>query len=320
MKLAFFGTPGFAEVALRRLLETDHEIALVVTQPDKPAGRGRKLTAPPVKSLALSEGLEVAQPESVRTPEFADRIAALELDAAIVVAYGKILPAALLGIPRFGFLNIHGSLLPKYRGAAPIQWAIVRGETVTGVTIMQIDEGLDSGPVVSTREVEILEDDDARSLYDILAFTGAELLEETLGTIEREGRVDSTPQNDGDATLAPLIRREDARIDWTQPTDRIICAVRGFALWPGAHSKIGDTTIKILAAEAVDPSWIELDWKDERIPPGMVVDVVKGRGFAVKTGSGLLLATRIQPQGKKEMDAVSALNGGIVDVGNRFAD
>ncbi len=320
MKLAFFGTPGFAEVALRRLLETNHEIALVVTQPDKPAGRGRKLTSPPVKSLALAGGLEVAQPESVRVPEFAERLRKLELDVAIVVAYGKILPGSILGIPKYGFLNIHGSLLPKYRGAAPIQWAVARGESKTGVTIMQIDEGLDSGPMISSREVEILEDDDARSLHDILSHTGAELLEETLAGIQAEGRVESVSQNEDEATHAPLIRREDARIDWNRTTEEIICHIRGFVLWPGAHTKLKETSLKILSAEAVDPAWIEVDWRDERIPAGTIVDSVKGRGFVVRTGSGLLLATRVRPQGKKEMDGASALNGGIVHIGDRFTD
>jgi len=320
MKLAFFGTPGFAEVALRRLLDTDHEVALVVTQPDKPAGRGRKVTPPPVKSLALSAELDVVQPSSIRSPEFAGRLRALDPDVAIVVAYGKIVPAGLLDIPRFGFLNIHGSLLPKYRGAAPIQWALARGETTTGVTIMQLDEGMDTGPMIAKREIEILEDDDARSLHDILSHTGAELLEETLEEIESHGHVHATPQEESEATYAPLIKREDARIDWSRRPEQIICAVRAFVMWPGAHGRIGDKTLKILGADAVDPAWVEVAWQDKRIPPGTVVDALKNRGFVVKAGEGLVLVTRVQPEGKKEMDATAALNGGAVHIGDRFVD
>lgn len=318
MKLAFFGTPQFAAVALQRLIETHHRIALVVTQPDKPAGRGRKVALPPVKELALQAGLPVEQPASVRKPEFAERIRALELDAAIVVAYGRILPGSLLSIPRHGFLNIHGSLLPKYRGAAPIQWAIANGERRTGVSIMQIDEGLDSGPVLDEAAVDILDDDDARSLHDILAFTGADLLVRTLEEIERTGRVECTPQDHAQATHAPIIKREDARIDWSRSAEEIICAVRGFVLWPGAHTDKDGVEFKILGAEGGDPAWTDVAWENEKIPCGAVVDVQKGRGFLVKTGKGLLLATRIKPAGKKEMDADSAVNGGIVGVGTLF--
>jgi len=318
MKLAFFGTPQFAAVALQRLIDSHHRIALVVTQPDKPTGRGRKIAPPPVKELALSAGLAVEQPASVKKPEFADRIRGLELDAAIVVAYGRILPAPLLTIPRFGFLNIHGSLLPKYRGAAPIQWAVARGERQTGVSIMQVEEGLDSGPVIDEVAVDILDDDDARSVHDILAFTGADLLLRTLDEIERTGRVESVAQDHALATHAPIIKREDARIDWNRSAEEVVCLVRGFVLWPGAYAEKDGVEIKFLGAEAASPDWVDAPWKSERIPVGAVVDVVKGRGFVVKTGDGLVLVTRIKPAGKKEMDADSAMNGGLVAVGTLF--
>lgn len=319
MKIVFLGTPQFATVTLERLIESPrHEVACVVTQPDKPAGRGRKLTPPPVKVLAESAGIAVHQPASARDGELERIVRESQADAAVVVAYGKILPPAMLDIPRHGFLNVHASQLPKYRGAAPIQWAIARGERKTGVTIMRITEGLDSGPILGTREVDILEDDDAQSLYDMLSVLGADLMIEVLDRLDREGAIEAVPQDDAQATFAPIIRRDDARIDWQCPAEEIICLVRGFVLWPGAHTKFDGREVKILAAEAIDPQWIEVAWKDERILPGTIVDVLKAKGFVVKTGGdGLLVATRVKLEGKKEMDAESAVNGGLIRIGMR---
>ncbi|MDK2972593.1 MAG: methionyl-tRNA formyltransferase [Candidatus Sumerlaeota bacterium] len=316
MKVAFFGTPQFAAVTLERLLESSHEVVCVVTQPDKPAGRGRKLQPPPVKQIAEAAGIPVHQPASIKRTPLTDVLVASGAQVAVVVAYGQILPVRLLDALPFGFLNIHGSLLPKYRGAAPIQWAIANGETTTGVTIMQIDEGLDSGPVLARAEAEILEDDDARSIHDLLSLLGANTMLEVLDRIEAEGRVESTPQDHEQATLAPLIKRDDARIDWEWPPEKIICRVRGFLLWPGAFSEQDGTEIKLLAAEAVAPSWMTMNWKAREIVPGTIVDVLKGRGFIVKTGGdGLVLITRIKIAGKKEMDADSAINGGLIKIG-----
>lgn len=320
MKVAFFGTPDFATQTLRRLIDSPHEVVLVVSQPDKPAGRGRKLTPPPVKVLAEESGLPVVQPKSARTAELRDAVRQSGADVGVVVAYGKILPRELLDVPRFGFLNVHASLLPKYRGAAPIQWAVVHGEKKTGVSIMQIEEELDAGPVLLQRELDIFEDDDARSVHDALSVIGAEAMIEALDAIEASGRVEATPQDHGAATHAPLIERAHARIDWSKPAEEIIWLVRGFAAWPGAHTRLHDRELKIMAAEAADPKWFDVDHTDAAIEPGTVFDVLKGRGFAVKTGGdGVVLVTRVKPEGKKEMDADAAVNGGLVKVGARLA-
>ncbi len=319
MKVVFFGTPQFAVATLQKLLESRHDVIAVVSQPDKPVGRGRKLTSTPVKQLALEHNIPVYQPARVKkNPEFTEQLRALDADVAVVVAYGQILPGDMLTIPKHGFMNVHASLLPKYRGAAPIQWAIANGETETGVTIMQIDEGLDSGDILAHRHVDILEDDDARSLHDILSFSGAELMIDVLDHLEECGHTHGHPQDHDAATYAPLIKREDAAIDWTRTTEQIIFTVRGFVIWPGAHTKLKGEEVKITAADAVDPSWISVKWDDELVPVGMVVETLKGRGIVVKTGSGLLLLKRLKFAGKKEMDAMSAVNGGLIDVGSQF--
>lgn len=320
MRIVFFGTPQFAVPALERLIESSHEIAAVITQPDKPAGRGRKLSAPPVKQLAEEHGLPVLQPQSVKSPEFAEQFAALAPDAAVVVAYGKILPSKVLETPRHGCFNIHASLLPKYRGAGPIQWAIVRGEEESGVTIMQMDEGMDTGPMVAKKTVPILEDDTTISLSNLLSLEGARLMAEVLDQLERDGSLNKELQNDDEATYAPLIQREDARIDWSQPFETIINAVHGFQPWPRAFTTLAGKELKILGAEACDPAWAPKHAFHEGIVPGMVVEVFKGRGFVVRTGGdrGLVLITEVQPEGKPAMGAFDFVNGGALDVGDRL--
>ncbi|MDX2177739.1 MAG: methionyl-tRNA formyltransferase [Candidatus Sumerlaeia bacterium] len=320
MRVVFFGSPAFALPTLQMLIDSPHEVAAVVSQPDKPAGRGLRMTPPPVKELALANGLPVLQPEKVRTDAFAEELAALAPDVAVVVAYGKILPKRILETPRHGCLNIHASLLPKYRGAAPIQWAIVRGETKTGVSIMQLDEGMDTGAVVSTAEVDILEDDDARSLADMLSMVGADEMRKALERLAADGRLDATPQDHAQATMAPLIKRDDARIDWARSAEEIICAARGFVVWPQAFTANAGKELKITGVDACAADWVvagALD--DDRIPPGTVVDALKPRGFVVKTGNrGLLLVTKVKPEGGKEMGALDALNGGVVRIGARL--
>ncbi len=318
MKTVFFGTPDFAVPTLRALLESRHEVAAVVTQPDKPAGRGRKVLAPPVKTLALEHGLPVLQPGSVRKEEFISEFARLEPDVAVVAAYGKILPQAALSIPKHGCLNVHASLLPAYRGAAPIQWAIVEGEHRTGITIMKMDEGMDSGPMIAASEVDILEDDDARSLSDLLALEGAQLMVRVLDELEDRGSLEMKEQDHAAATRAPLIKREMARIDWSQPAWKTHCAVRGFQPWPKAFTTIKGRELKITGVEACDPSWLSATAFHERVPPGMVVDIFKGRGFVVRCGGEkeALLVTKVQPPGKAEMGAIDFVNGGGLTVGD----
>jgi methionyl-tRNA formyltransferase len=318
MKIAYLGTPEFAVPTLRALIESRHEVAVVVSQPDRPAGRGQRLAPTPVKAVALEAGIPVLQPESAKAPEFREELAALGVDAAVVVAYGQILPAALLSVPRFGFLNVHASLLPKYRGAAPIQWAVARGERQTGVTIMQIEQGLDSGPIIAAEAIDILDDDDARSVADMLSMVGARLMVDVLDDIEAKGRVDSTPQDHALATKAPMITRDDARIDWNRAAEDIICQVRGFVVWPGARTERDGEAIKILGAEGVPQDWTSADWRDERVSPGTVVEVLKGAGVVVKCGQGLVALTRVQFPGKKPMDALDAVNGGLLKAGDRL--
>lgn len=320
LKLAFFGTPDFAVPTLSRLLDGPHEVAAVVTQPDKPAGRGRKLTPPPVKVLAEEYSVPVFQPDSVRKPGFAELVAGWGIDAAVVVAYGKILPLALLQVPRHGFFNVHASLLPKYRGAAPIQWALANGETTTGVTIMQLDEGMDTGPVVDSRQVEVLDDDDAQSIHDMLSMVGAELMAEVLDRLAAQGQVTATEQDHDAATYAPLIKREDAHIDWHDPEDRIVSRIRAFSRWPGAFTELdGRDGVKIDSADGAPLDAMTVEWRDERVPEGMVVEIIKGRGAAVKCGGdGLVLVKSLKIPGKRVMSVDDAVNGGMIDIGSRF--
>ncbi len=320
MKVVFFGSPAFAVPTLEKLLDAGHEIAAVVTQPDKPAGRGLQVKAPPVKTYALERGLAVMQPTSARSPEFAEQLRSIAPDVAVVVAYGKILPRAVLDIPRHGCLNVHASLLPKYRGAAPIQWALINGERTTGISIMRLDEGMDTGPVVSRVEVEILEDDDAVSLANMLSMTGAEEMRAVLDRLARDGRLEATPQNDAEATMAPLIERGTARIDWEMPAEEVILRVRGFLPWPKAWTVAGDREYKLLSAEACDADWlVAKSVERDEILPGTIVDVLKGRGIVIKAGRRtLVLVARLQPQDKPPMRATDAVNGGLIRIGTRF--
>lgn len=317
MKVLFYGTPQFAVPTLERILESRHQVVAVVTQPDKPSGRGMKLTAPPVKQLAESKGIPVLQPASVRTDDFLAAINAFQPDVAVVVAYGKILPKRVLDLPRHGCLNVHASLLPRYRGAAPIQWAIIRGETTTGVAIMQMDEGMDTGPVIAVREVPILEDDDTVSLGHMLSYTGAEAMVEVLNQLEADGSLASTPQNHAVATLAPLIKREMARIDWSQAAPELLCHVRGFQPWPKAYTQFGAIELKITGVEACSSDWVPASAFDERVAPGTIVEIFKGTGFVVRVGGdrGVITVTRVQPPGKPEMGAFDFVNGGGAHVG-----
>ncbi|MBM7563508.1 methionyl-tRNA formyltransferase [Paenibacillus sacheonensis] len=308
MRIVFMGTPAFAVASLEAVLAAGHAVELVVTQPDRPKGRKKTLTPPPVKEAALLRGLPVEQPERLRGSETAARIAELKPDLIVTAAYGQILPKAVLDVPRLGCINVHGSLLPKYRGGAPIQRAIMGGETKTGVTIMYMAEGLDTGDMISVAELPITDKDTSGTLFEKLTETGAKLLAETLPSIEA-GTVQAIPQNHDEATYAPNLTRDDERIDWNRPARAIYDQVRGlspmaggFTLWNGEPFKIWGCTIEKRSASAA---------------PGTVL-AVSGEGIVVQTGEDALLLTLIQPSGKKAMPAADWLLGARLAPGSVF--
>ncbi|HYP52747.1 MAG TPA: methionyl-tRNA formyltransferase, partial [Pyrinomonadaceae bacterium] len=247
MRIVFMGTPESAVATLARCVEDGHEVAAVWTQPDRPAGRGNRLTPPPVKEFALARGLAVHQPSKIKTDDARSLFESHAADAAVVVAYGRILPPSFLRAPRRGCVNVHFSLLPKYRGAAPVNWAIVRGEAETGVTTMLMDEGLDTGPVLLRRAAAIGERETAPELLARLARAGAELLSETLARFDE---IEPQRQNDECATLAPLLRREDGRVDWSEHASQVERRVRGFQPWPNAHTSHQGRRLIVWRAEA----------------------------------------------------------------------
>jgi len=298
VRIVFLGTPEFAVPTLERAFAAGHEIAAVVTQPDRPKGRGRQLAAPPVKETALRLGLAVHQPERIRTPEAIELLAGLKPDAMVVVGYGKIIPQAIIDIPRHGIVNVHASLLPKYRGAAPVQWAIANGESETGVTTMRIDAGLDTGDILKQRKTEIGLHETAVELAQRLAAIGAALLVETLAGLER-GEIVPRPQNSAETTFAPVLKKEDGRIDWTRPAAEISNRIRGFTPWPGCFTHLRGKAIEISRARATAGATGE---------PGSV-HPIRGR-LVVTCGEGTALEIlEVQMEGRKRMDAAAFQNG-----------
>jgi methionyl-tRNA formyltransferase len=300
------GTPQFAVGPLRALAASGHEIAGVVARTDKPAGRGRSLTAPPVKVAAEEMKLPVFQPKRVREPAFIDQLRLIGPDAIVVAAYGQILPKEILTLPTYGCINIHASLLPFYRGAAPINWAIIRGETQTGITIMQMDEGMDTGAVLLQESVVIGPDDTAGSLTEKLSALGAKLITTALALIA-DGKLRPVPQDGSRATLAPLLKKEDGAIDWKLPAAEIHNRVRGLSPWPGAYTFLEGKALKIIASQAVSGAG----------EPGLLYERDKNT-LEIGTGSGLLRIARIQPEGKRPMTAGEFLRGHRGLAGKKF--
>lgn len=309
-RVVFLGTPQFAVPSLASLAERE-TVTLVVTNPDRPAGRGRSVAMPPVKVEALRRALPVYQPEKARAPESVERIRAERPDLIVVVAYGQILPQAILDIPRLFCVNVHASLLPRYRGAAPINWAVARGETVTGVTIMRMDAGMDTGPMLLSREVRIGEEDTAGTLFDLLSRVGAEALSEALDRL-RAGSLPEIPQEEARATYAPLLTKEHGAIDWGNSAREIRNLVRGMTPWPSAAAVHRGKTLKILAATVGSTR------TGGAASPGEVLSVGK-EGIEVACGEGTLLLTRLQPEGGKEMSAWDYAQGRRVGKGERLS-
>jgi len=299
LQIIFMGTPDFAVPSLKKLHESGQEPALVVCQPDRPRGRGRKVLPPPVKQTAQDMNIEVIQPASVKAPGFIELLTDYAPDLFIVVAFGQVLPKALLEMPRLGTVNVHASLLPKYRGPAPIQWAIINGERKTGVTTMFMDEGLDTGDILLTAETGIEPDDTAATLHDRLANLGADLLLKTLRCFE-DGSIKPIPQQRRQATYAPLLKKEDGRIDWEKPAQAIDAFVRGMTPWPGAFTFHDNHRLKIYRVQAVD--------RAAAAAPGTVL-----KGFAdellIATGKGVLSILEIQGASGKRLSIPDFLRG-----------
>jgi methionyl-tRNA formyltransferase len=309
MKLVFCGTPLFAVPTLERLAAAGHELQLVVTQPDRPQGRGMELTAPPVKQSALKLSLPITQPEKIKkNEEFQSRLSALHPDAIIVVGYGRIIPSWMLTLPRFGNINVHASLLPKYRGAAPIQWAIAQGETVSGVTTMHLNEGLDTGDILLQKELPIQLEDTAVTFAPRLAELGADLLIETLRGLEAK-TITPIPQDHSQATLAPILKKEDGLIEFNRTAPEIHNRLRGFQPWPGAYTHFRGKSLKFISARSDDtPS---------NLAPGELR--VGDEKLFVGCGSRTVLQLlQVQPEGKKALTAREFINGYRPAAGERL--
>ena len=305
MRIVFMGTPESAVPSLRRLIDDGHEIIAVWTQPDKPAGRGKKLHQSQVKEFAIQHSLIIHQPQKIKTPEAKELFASHQAEVAVVVAYGKILPSEFLSAPRHGCVNVHFSLLPKFRGAAPVNWAMVNGEEETGVTTMKIVQELDAGPILLQRVTKIEPDETAPELLSRLAGVGADLISETLGNL---GRIEPKDQLDSEATFAPMLKREDGEIDWSMDAYAVARRVRGFQPWPHAFTELKSQ--RLIVWNAV-PEWIE----QLRFTPGQVIDAVHDR-LIVACGEGTALRLlEIQPQDSRRMKARDFLNGTRLQIG-----
>jgi methionyl-tRNA formyltransferase len=308
MKLVFCGTPSFAVPALEAVIAAGHEVALVVTQPDRAAGRGMEVQVPPVKQTALARGIAVVQPEKIKNNlEFRAQLDGIQPDAILVVAYGRIIPQWMLDLPRLGNINLHGSLLPKYRGAAPIQWAIANGEQVTGVTTMILEAGLDTGPMLLARAVPIGEGETAEDLFVSLAGVGAELMVETLAGLE-SGAITPQVQDHALATLAPILTREDGLISFARTAKQIYDRWRGFQPWPGAHTMLRGKKLivhRMAVAAGIAAAQGELVIEEERLFAGCA------------DGSAIELL-EVQMEGKRRMSAAEFLHGHQVKSGERL--
>lgn len=291
LRIIFMGTPDFAASTLQYLMDGPDTVVAVVTQPDRPKGRGKKLTQPPVKLLAEQAGIPVLQPTKIKTVEFRDELAGYQPDLIVVTAYGRILPPSLLELAPYGCINVHGSLLPAHRGAAPIQWAVIMGDTEVGVTIMQMDEGMDTGDILLKAAIPPAENETAGSLFTKLADLGGRTLLDALVRL-KEGKLPPTPQDHELATVAPMLRKEDGLIDWTKSARQIHCLVRGLDPWPSAYCFLDGKRLRLFVPEVLH--------QDSDDQPGTLLRADR-RGLLIATGNNCLLVKEIQPEGKKRM-------------------
>jgi len=308
MKVVFFGTPDFAVPTLERLVESSHEVVLVVSRPDKSVGRHQVLTPPPVVTFALERGLEVIQPANLKGDEMAEALAGCGADAAVVVAFGKLIPESLLGIPHHGFINLHPSLLPRHRGPSPIQWALVCGDRVTGVSTMRLDEGMDTGPILLQERVDIDDRETAELLAPRLAEIGSRLVVKTLDGLE-DGSVTARPQPSDGVNTSPMLRRNFAKVDWSMPARQLINRLRGFTPWPGLYTKFRGGRLKIFGLEEVKPS------PPGNEQPGTVIAATP-EGIVVRAGKATTVRiTEVQREGRRRMPVDAFLIGERVSRG-----
>ncbi|MBR4707773.1 MAG: methionyl-tRNA formyltransferase [Pseudobutyrivibrio sp.] len=308
MKVVFMGTPDFAVETLKALYEAGHEIILAVSQPDKPKGRSGKLAPTPVKEFALEHDIPVYQPVKIRAEESVEYLKQYQADVFVVAAFGQILPKVILDMPRLGCVNVHGSLLPKYRGAAPIQWAVINGEKVSGNTTMLMGPGLDDGDMLLKSEIELAADETGGSLFDKLAIDGGKLAVKTIEALDR-GEITPIPQDESKATHVGMISKEMGNIDWTKPADEIERLIRGLNPWPSAFSFIDGKQVKLWSATVVDRTG----------QPGTIIDVNKNV-FTVACGSQALEINELQLEGKKRMATGDFLRGYSLETGKRFVN
>lgn len=305
MRIVFMGTPEFAGPSLDALLRSDDHVVGVVTQPDRPKGRGQQLAPSPVKLIAQREGIPLLQPVKMKAPEFLEPLAAWEPDLIAVTAFGRILHPGILSLPPMGCVNVHGSLLPKYRGAAPVQWAVINGETETGITTMLMDEGMDTGPMLLQERLAIMPDDTAGTLAPRLAELGGRLLVETIRQL-KAGTLTPKKQDEGQATMAPLLKKEDGLINWAMSAESLANRVRGLSPWPGAYTFFGQERWNIWKAVSIMEATTD--------KPGTIVGVTK-RSILVATGDGLLDVREIQTANSKRMSVAQFLAGHRVTAG-----
>jgi methionyl-tRNA formyltransferase len=304
MKILFMGTPDFASASLQALIDAGFDVVGAVSQPDKPKGRGHKLQPTDVKITAEKAGIAVYQPETLKNGELMPILDELKPDLIVVAAYGKILPEYIINYPKYGCVNVHASLLPKYRGAAPIQWAIINGERVTGVTTMQMDKGLDTGDMLLKAETEIGEYETAEELFDRLAAIGGELLVKTINGLEK-GEITPEPQNHDEHTYAPMISRETGKIDWTKSSREISKLICGMNSWPLAYTEYNGEALKIVTAEIAEGSG----------ECGKILSLDKGKGLKVATGDGAIYIKTAQFAGSKRMNVEDYARGHEIEIG-----